>query len=711
MKKFTCVRPNFSSSLEFFSKKLEIQVEILSTVNSSAWYANLSRGKDLGIIRLKVDKETNEYLDGMLDSATTFGFFVKLNTNLLSYGFMYRITASKQWIIKPFKDKPLLVDRPPHKYLEDIDYLSVKVSNDVLRGKSTSLRINETFPDLVKHSRKYMQLQQKKAHESKDVLKSIDPIEFLLDQYFTILYDDSFVIERFVKFSVSKMHLLKHNNSQLGKECLTKLLVHSLHKFDKRYDIAVSEGTEVSELITKWLSPEILLDPLESKFRENIFNKLGIDKQAKVTFTDNGKIAECFNNLKIRDAKLQILIDMELLKVIKTEDPGTRLTPIHVPSTAKPARPKGKRTQLISKRYSNKPTDKKRRLIPTLLGSVIPEDFDVDVDLRGQSEPEVEITRETLEKLIEGLFEKLCVCDAIYGWDYKDDKSSWGFVLSCILPYYERIHRRIISNLAIKSRGPAYLLKLKTRKEKKEKEAKRQRKGVEKSHKSTERRSTNIDLSKIKLTRQNSSFSSSKIDLSRKIISMNESVSNSTGLVDDAPFSIERVDSSNGFMNNKKRKLQAPDAKSNQHPDDLLGTNVTKPKQVVQPSQEPIDLFYHNQIIEATPRKQELEKKQTIPELSYINGNTPHQDSGIIAGSSPFRMVSSPSKIITQITETPNLERIQVMPGVFEFGSSPAKTIIESPIIKSSKQTQDSEPNSSVKLNPIKSTKRKLSFK
>ncbi|ONH71624.1 hypothetical protein BOH78_4362 [Pichia kudriavzevii] len=563
MKKFTCVRPNFSSSLEFFSKKLEIQVEILSTVNSSAWYANLSRGKDLGIIRLKVDKETNEYLDGMLDSATTFGFFVKLNTNLLSYGFMYRITASKQWIIKPFKDKPLLVDRPPHKYLEDIDYLSVKVSNDVLRGKSTSLRINETFPDLVKHSRKYMQLQQKKAHESKDVLKSIDPIEFLLDQYFTILYDDSFVIERFVKFSVSKMHLLKHNNSQLGKECLTKLLVHSLHKFDKRYDIAVSEGTEVSELITKWLSPEILLDPLESKFRENIFNKLGIDKQAKVTFTDNGKIAECFNNLKIRDAKLQILIDMELLKVIKTEDPGTRLTPIHVPSTAKPARPKGKRTQLISKRYSNKPTDKKRRLIPTLLGSVIPEDFDVDVDLRGQSEPEVEITRETLEKLIEGLFEKLC----------------------------------------------------------------------------------------------------------------------------------------------------APDAKSNQHLDDLLGTNVTKPKQVVQPSQEPIDLFYHNQIIEATPRKQELEKKQTIPELSYINGNTPHQDSGIIAGSSPFRMVSSPSKIITQITETPNLERIQVMPGVFEFGSSPAKTIIESPIIKSSKQTQDSEPNSSVKLNPIKSTKRKLSFK
>jgi hypothetical protein len=627
-------------------------------------------------------------------------------------------------------------------------------------------RSNSSFTGKVSRMDKLSEptiLPEKRKPE--DVLKDIDPVEFMLDKYFSLLYSSSNMLEHFVKSSITKMHLLRRDNVQLAKECMLKLRIGSLNNFEKRHEFDFADNDPMETILDMWCAVEAkMIDKTEMKYRLKRAQKL---KSLK----NHASLMAYLDSVKIKDLKLQILVALELLKLINNDPRGaTEATSLSLETKkVNDTDTQPKRPQMV-KRYSSSLVGRKRnrkRLIPTLLGTVMPASINFDVDLRdntldqGAGKVE-ELNSSNLINLIIIYFEKLCVYDAVKGYDYKHINSSWSFLSNCVLPFYEKYHKKLLSDLAVKSRGPAFLLKLKAQKEKKDREQRRKMMQKEGSSCSKiERKPTGINLSEIRLNRSHSSFSAPKVDMSRKTFSM-ETSTLFASFVDSPPINVTRNNSINSdpalfsdisrssepanstdLLASKKRKLLAPHREKKR----LKGTSSSE---LHDPDKESNDcsssnnktkqaysIFHHNQVIEATPVKSTSLQELTSPlgEYSFVE-NTPSLINPTNQVTNPpvtFKRISPQRGSIqstltaigteTQISETPQLERVQIRPGVFEIGSSPLKSAekrtrggaiiiaAETPL-KVTPMIVDSSPvlqsNSTVKA--AKSISRKLDF-
>lgn len=780
---YTYFKSQFSSNVEDFSRKNELKITILGQASFSNWINNdrpFPRKSQIITITDQKCKFIESLQKKMKENSKIFGFYVSISSSSsnFKYGILTPTINAKIWNIKLF-------DKMKDFKVDEYDYpinLCPKISKitdvcDILKGKyfpDNNLIVNKSFEDLqtiatnskipfnlnltppkiLKQLNNEMRTTIVKSDKSDKMLRSIDPMQFLLDRYYTTLYKPSVMLEHFAKSSIPKMNLLRRDDLKLAEECLSNLMIESLLKFDNRYTFQISESMTLHQVKDIWMDTAFYINESEEKYRLSSFEKLELGSDQ-----DDGKIGEVrlekintyLNELKIRDLKLQILINMELLKLLKSGKTGLKSS-----NDSKVQKSPEKRPRII-KKYSNSLVGKKKRLIPTLLGTVIPAGIDFDTDLRSEPTEKVNknLTQERLKKMIEGLFEKLCVWDAIMGLAYKDINSSWGFLSNCLVPFYDKYSHKLISDLAIRSRGPAFILKLKSRREKKEREEKRKKKEVEKSTKKVERKSTTIDLSKLRLERSYSSFSSttSKIDLSRKTfdmvksfnetqpLSLSQSLSfsqsqsqlqisdlqNTSQSIDLSQSFFENGDlmkSTNGFMNSKKRKLNAPksDTKSNRQHHTLVPKAQARSENKILnhklSSDDPIVIFYKNQVIEATPRHSRIQNNelsiiQETPKLAPPSAiDRPNE----IITSSPILIRKSPvktAKTKAQIAGTPESERVQVKPGVFEIGSSPLK-LDATPLISDRLQVTSSSPLlRRIEETPksiSKSYKRKLNF-
>ena len=742
----------------------------------------------------------NSLLDILNNDRSIIGFYISLDGNNIQkkYALLTSTPFENVWTVFMLSSLPETRRDAPSKNIQKLKYPPVtrdtnSVTNSfadrstfsslggiselptsisMLDSKRLELltnrmtRSNSSFTGKVSRMDKLSEptiLPEKRKPE--DVLKDIDPVEFMLDKYFSLLYSSSNMLEHFVKSSITKMHLLRRDNVQLAKECMLKLRIGSLNNFEKRHELDFADNDPMETILDMWCAVEAkMIDKTEMKYRLKRAQKL---KSLK----NHSSLMAYLDSVKIKDLKLQILVALELLKLINDDPRGAAEATSLSLETKKvnDTDTQPKRPQMV-KRYSSSLVGRKRnrkRLIPTLLGTVMPASINFDVDLRdntldqGTGKVE-ELNSSNLINLINIYFEKLCVYDAVKGYDYKHIDSSWGFLSNCVIPFYEKYHRKLLSDLAVKSRGPAFLLKLKAQKEKKDREQRRKMMQKEGSSCSKiERKSTGINLSEIRLNRSHSSFSAPKVDMSRKTFSMetstlfasfvdsppinvtrNNSINSDPALFSDVSRSSEPANSTD-LLASKKRKLLAPHRVKKE----LKGTSSSE---LHDPDKESNDcsssnnktkqaysIFHHNQVIEATPVKSTRLQELTSPlgEYSFVE-NTPSLINPTNQVTNPpvtFKRISPPRGSIqstltaigteTQISETPQLERVQIRPGVFEIGSSPLKSAekrtrggaiiiaAETPL-KVTPTIVDSSPvlqsNSTVKA--AKSISRKLDF-
>lgn len=774
---FRCQKPHFSTTLEKYRKSPSLFISTVGFASILNWSRDNQSTNEFITLFLN-DKSILETLHKQLSSSVeNIGLFVSLSADnkvgeSLTFGLMTPTSEEKIWCIKllaknPEKNTILYKDAPFRicpMYPKKDEFKSLLLA--IPSSLASPLIIPDSYDQLLRSANeledKTFDMSQLDlgientcnniptitTTSSKKVLKTIDPIEYLTDRYFTTLYSASMSIEHFVKSSIPKMHLLRRDNVKLAKDCLSKLIIETLSDFDRRHNIQIEQGDsfKLDDFRTIWLSKEKLLDETEEDYRLEYLLRSGLTENGGLL--DPDKLNAIMDRIKLNDLKLQLLLDLEFLKMLKFENEGEK----SVSSDKKNDQVNGvlkkdKRPPLLAKRYSSNLVGKKKRLIPTLLGTVIPTSLEFDVDLRLDQEDGRKklLTIEGTEKLIKILFDKLCVYDAIMGLDYKDINSSWGFLSNCVIPFYEKNHRRLLKTLAIKSRGPAFSLKMKSRHEKRQRQEKRKEKLV-KAKESTrqgsmERKPASIDLSKIKLKRSHSSFGSSKADLSRKTISMVKSTTD-LGPIDDfmhmndlicSGDSINSVSDAKGFMNSKKRKLYAPKRKEVKlEPAKSVSSKdpETLSKEIRDFRDIQSELFHPNQVIEATPRKASAAKSTSgIGERLSISSPygeiySPNGEQSVLSGYGGCRVLNNLAT--TEISGTPAIERVQIRPGVFEIGSSPLKSgalsqsngikenihlVVDTPLRK--KEVVFSSPSKLLvptPKTPMKSTKRKLDF-
>lgn len=766
---FKCQKSDFHTSLEKYRNISSLHISTLGFANISNWKSCNARNDQIcqggtSFITIVIhDKAIVNSLCGQLSSKSrNFGVYISVSNDnrikdILDFGLLAPTADECMWCIRILNNNPVSASvdsciapfriSPVYPSARDFEFLISKRQPVI----ASPLVINDSYSQLLESASMcaadLLDITQLdigvrpidssnltlSSTSPEKVLKTIDPLQFLTDKYFTTLYSASTMLEHFVKSSIPKMNLLRRDNLKLAKDCLSRLLIETLSDFDRRYDVQNEHQgiLKLDNFQKVWLSDEKLLDEMERSFR--------LDHLKQQNFTQNmdlDKLNEFMDKMKLKDLKLQILLDLELLRILKYENESEKKEVQENDEKTVVESRKEKRPSLVSKRYSGSLVGKKKRLIPTLLGTVIPTSMDFDVDFRFAPEEDKKryLTIDAVEKLVKIFFDKLCVYDAIMGLDYKDLNSSWGFLSNCVIPFYGKDHRQLLKLLAIKSRGPAFTLKIKSRREQKQRQERRKEKlekAKDASYKTvnTERKTSSIDLSKIRLKRSHSSFNNSKADLSRKTISMVNSTSIVSSAGDlgpsndllhppdlaysaDTKFPVEIK----GFMKSKKRKLQAPKRKPPKLQSDKSDfsvkteTNAVNKLDIHEVQEE---MFRRNQVIEATPRK------NTSASLDYLTGD-------LVSIISPYQEKSSRKQDIdpttTQITETPAFERVQIRPGVFEIGSSPLKSS-DSPHIKSSKvneqwtgkgqQIYPSTTKLSVSTSTAhsnKTTKRKLDF-
>lgn len=783
---FKCDSTQIFTSVNKYRNIQTLVIETLGLANATNYPSVINNSTSSGFISVSLyDKLILEFLCNQLkNNISSFGIYVQIldNNNSkkpLDYGLLTPTASDSIWCVKLISDIPKtdfnltssLRSSPQYSSISDVKKLLFQKDRNIPLF-SSSLLVNENYNSLVDIGNTVTEntfdttkfdlglgIQHNNSNDNtsftaspEKVLKIIDPIEFLTDKYFATLYGKSTMIEHFVKSSIPKMHILRRDNSKLAKDCLSKLLIESLIDFDKRHDFGLESVNVIKLDIFKsnWLATEKLIADTERSFRLEIIDKMNMPDT--IIEADKEKLSRFLDKFKLKDLKLQILLGFELLKLLKLEKKEVELHNKEVSLVIDDLKPqkKEKRPLLISKRYSNPLVGKKKRLIPTLLGTVIPTSMDFDVDFRVQDKQEknTQYTVNGIEDLIKVLFDKLCVYDAIMGLDYKEIDSSWGFLSNCVIPFYETDHRPLLCNLAIKSRGPTFALKRKSQKERKKlREKRKERKEKEKQVQDNfklERKTTNIDLSRLKLQRSHSSFGNSKADLSRKTFSMTRSVTSGINSTENEPDlnnyfiqapeledSVKVVESalkeSRGFMHSKKRKLLAPQKATRLRSGKLSSnpknneTDSEPPAAIIADTENDRSLFRPNQIIEATPRKNTIKKAANDLHDSIFSPSNIKTDSVKFQYTSPEKANTAK----TEISETPMKERVQVRPGVFEIGSSPMKSeetpkkrltqfqsIIETPeqqiVASSSPATRIlTEPR---KTPLTKSTKRKLDF-
>lgn len=230
-------------------------------------------------------------------------------------------------------------------------------------------------------------------------LKTAGPLQYLADRYFATLYQ-SMPLEYFTKTTLPKVHILAKDET---KDTLTKFIM-TVDKFDTRHPFIDSET---------WLDPVTFLHESENVYRDKFWHET----------RQSADSTSLLSKLKMREAKLQILLTLEVLPLLAEA------------STTKD-----------TKRTRPKLVGRKKRLVPTFTGTV------VSYSHTSPQKPQV-LDTATAETYIKTMFDRLCVWDAISGVTAHGDHSSFSFLRTSVIPFYAKKHRRLLKELVKRSKG------------------------------------------------------------------------------------------------------------------------------------------------------------------------------------------------------------------------------------------------------------------
>lgn len=562
---------------------------------------------------------------------------------------------------------------------------------------------------------------------------STDPTSFLGERYYSMLFTEKSIISHFSKSSLPKLHLICNKDNKQIFETINNLLIPDIEGLHSKYSNILKDGLKLEDFTINWISKESNFCSIEeAKYKRIFCDHLKKSVTSGLNLFTSETFSDKWNNLKIKETKLQIILALELLKIVKSA----------------PLIGKEFSTPIINKkpikRKRNVLVGKKKRLMPTLLGTVIPRSSNFDFDFRNQETQPLEErifnektlrTTESLVELINVLFDILIVQDALVGRNHKDQSSAYLFITGNLIPYYEKDHLSVLKQLVGKVRGASYLTKRKTKRDK-------ERKMREKQERSLKRKkSKHADISvlknelklkrdpsessDLKLKRTHSSFTSN-IDWERKGFDMVKSSSNlassqrqfdmdiltsTNTLSDDLLSSQPKSQTLGGFMNSRKRQRE-------------LKAQYVSPQKVIEPEtpkkikkrMEVLKNMFANEsnikagdVIEATPAKNRIrampDENDFIPanknsriemaELSAIMespfqikrtpvkgkqrklgigliNETPVKSNSVLEiNSTPMK---PPTPIKMTIEETPKITRVEIKPGIFEITSSPFRS-------------------------------------
>ncbi|GME75475.1 unnamed protein product [Ambrosiozyma monospora] len=534
-------------------------------------------------------------------------------------------------------------------------------------------------------------------------LTNIDPQEFLASKYFTFLYTQSTPIQYFVKTTLPKVHILAHDNVELVKQSISKFILPTMNAFDKRHAGVSGIDTTHHTFIKEHLLNEIPFIEIdddkekadvengEIKYRKAFLEKSSIFYKSDFQVEDLEKFLA---DWKIREAKLQVLLLLELLKLKKiTSSPSkpTITTPVDNDDDktkkvsddhdSKVKTPAVKKPSLVRKKRL---VGRKKRLVPTLLGTTIVADLQFTTDLRQDNKNAVakqtaELTKADLETNIRLMFDRLSVWDAIGGVSPKDDDSSYMFFTSCVIPYYQKVHMKLLKELVKKVKGPSMSRKEKEeRKKKKLEELKKQKKKAKELElaeatfdsrlNSGHGKTTSffdkprLQLSPMKVRRTASSLISQKqIDLSKKTFQMVSTASLSqlqsfNGADSQDQGSNSRASHSrsshastvnNGPIFTQRRVRKLGVAKQQQQPQSHHRhhhAHIQNPPKLSRASST-------SSVVSSSPHKPEVEVEATPMKSTSRNNNKRRRDE------SPLRIDESPAKLLVSATPSKMQER------------------------------------------------------
>ncbi|GMM27934.1 hypothetical protein DAMA08_006500 [Martiniozyma asiatica (nom. inval.)] len=396
----------------------------------------------------------------------------------------------------------------------------------------SSFIVDKTFEEIKslndgKFPRLDMKINPTHSEVSTVEIKLKNPLDFLSDRYFSCLYDTRALIPYFAKSSLPKFCVLLEKDEEQIVQILNKFIVNSIPDLNSNYPIdMIDDSTKLPDFKCKWLSMDnCLFSNIQNNYKSIAISRFASHITNFIRLKYSDEFMEFWNGLKVKEVKLQVLLCLELLKYQKK-----------LPNIKNPEK------VLKSKRKRNIMVGKRKRLVPTLLGMVIPPNTTFDYDFREDNnklEKKVKSV-ESLKDLIFSFFDLLNLNDALLGLSPSDSGSSYQFILTSIIPYYEKEHTSILKELITKVRGASYLVKRKNRKEKQKKKKERSLKRSLSEIESGTRPASNIDLlhsefnsksinesrrvSSLKLKRANSSFNT-KTDLEKKEFSMLKSSS------------------------------------------------------------------------------------------------------------------------------------------------------------------------------------------
>ncbi|QPG74052.1 hypothetical protein FOA43_001372 [Brettanomyces nanus] len=522
--------------------------------------------------------ELEKFSDGAPYLPSTFiGYRIRVEHNGNSKkidGLLVPASSAPLWAIFYLNEGPNDIEEQISRSLTDFavaDVLEFFQSTDIVIRDKLEIPPEIQQSEIVRSfSMAPSPFQATPLEQIEGSVETVDPQEFLGTRYFTMLYKQSMPLEFFTKSTLPRVQILSHSNTQLSKDSISQLVIGSIALFDKRHSFTqmVNDDDFSMDIFKeKWIDNQILLDPMELTYRLDFFHEMC----GKTASLDNEGFTSVLTKLKIRDAKLQILLGLELLylfNLMETEigsESAKRMSPNLM----------AKRPRLV--RSGSALVGHKKRLLPTFIGTAIPVDTQFTTDFRRiVSQQPIALDKESIIRLIRGLFDRLCVWDAILGVTEKSDDSSFVFLKTSVIPFYAKKHHRLLKELVKRSKGlsPSQHTK---RHRSHHKHHSRQSQQSQQSQQSSRRSSQSLsDYSRPRIARRTSSLAGlpglkfkrtsssfvSQEDLSKKTFEMVKTTSFSQLFKHGSqspPPSLPTNSENSIFNHSRKRKLVPPE--------------------------------------------------------------------------------------------------------------------------------------------------------
>ncbi|KAG7893186.1 hypothetical protein KL935_002556 [Ogataea polymorpha] len=311
-------------------------------------------------------------------------------------------------VLRKYGGSPLASTTPTSSY----HFPKVKKSVLAIKSSSCCLSLRMSPPNV--------KLSASLSSSSK--LSHVDPHAFLAERYFSTLYQSTTPLQYFAKTALPRVHVLSRSNCQLARDTISSFIIRSMTNFNQRFDFGRSSCT----------SSLNLLNDDELSYRVDFLRN-------HATKSDE-QFRESLDNLRLREAKLQVLLCLDLLRLLNGEEDHQVPTP--------------RRSKVI---YTKRPlVGRKKRLIPTLIGTAISVNAKFTTDLRNiQDNSTNELTSNVLKTNINALMDKLCVHDAIMGLSLNEDDSTYRFLISSVVPFFQKSHPKLLRELINKAKGPS----------------------------------------------------------------------------------------------------------------------------------------------------------------------------------------------------------------------------------------------------------------